>query len=110
MCVCEIKKAFITVYDWSKSKNGILDHKTSWRKKYLKQKGVIFILRDLGGQYFKWFPIDENNIVNYKKGMISSNDDYFVNGKELVITTLNSFYCFSIIEEIDLSKLPPLVT
>lgn len=110
MNISIIKKAFITVYERSTTKNGLIDHKTSWRKKYLKQKGIIYIIKDSHGRYFRWYPIDENNIVNYKKGMLSSNDDYSIEKNKLRIETLNSIYYFSIIREISLFDLPPSVS
>jgi len=96
------------IYKSSKSKC-MIDHKTTWRKKYIGLIGRIFIVKLGEHQFFQWHPINDKNELIYDKGMVSSNDEYEFVENELKITTDNSFYVFEIIKKIEEKTPPPII-
>lgn len=101
----DILRKFIVVYDKSTSKNGLVEHQLTWRKKYLSQYGVLIIYQDnLGLRRVKFHPI-EDEIVNQKKGYITSKDDYKIDKSKnsIEVFTENSSYSYTIIKELDVN-------
>lgn len=98
----KILRKFIVVYDKSTSKNNLIEHQLTWRKKYLLQLGILIIYKNSLGQRVKWHPI-KDGVVNQKRGYITSKDDYIVDesNKSIEVFTENSSYSYTIIKEID---------
>lgn len=106
----EIIESFNCIYEKSYDNEGQLHSTTNWREKYRLLRGRIWIIRKNEKQYFQWNPYQcgsEEIIVN--KGMVSSNDEFFVKGNKLVINTLNSEYFFRIINRLDNSEAPSIM-
>lgn len=98
-----ILRKFIVVYDKSTSKNGLVEHQLTWRKKYLSQYGVLIIYKNsLGQRRAKFHPIEDKR-ANQKKGYITSKDDYKIDKskKTIKVFTENSDYSYTIIKEIN---------
>ena len=95
------------IYKSSKSKENI-NHHTTWRRKYIGLVGRIFIIKFGERQFFQWHPIINKEEVIYKKGIVSSNDEYEFVGNELRITTENSRYTFELIHKIK-REAPPII-
>ena len=90
-----VTKTFRATYVNSVSRSGE-SHSESWRKKYMGELGVIYIIVSDYKQYFQWHPLVENKVL-FSKGILSSNDDYELNKNKIKITTENSIYYFQII-------------
>ena len=92
-----IREKFIVKYVNSISINNKEDHKNTFRGKYYGSIGVLFLVFDNRNkkQYFKFQIIREGKIQ--RAGLISSEDDYFIENNRLYIQTRFSQYVFELI-------------
>lgn len=93
----KIVDVYFATYVESCDKNN-KSHSTSWRKRYIGQNGIIYIIKNRNNQFFVWNPVDEKYKPITSLGIISSRDDYFIKKDHVVVTTQNSIYKFRLME------------
>lgn len=106
----KIISCFDAIYSSSYDRtNGKPHAKDNWRDNYRQMKGRLWIIRRDSRQYFQWQPFyGETSEIIINQGMVSSNDDYYIENSKIIITTENSIYHFLIVKNHEEIVLPQI--
>lgn len=103
----QIKKSYVVRFDEATTLDDIPYY--DWRReKYIGYEGVLFVVKEDEMQHIQWNML-KDEIVDFTKGLVSSNGDVTISNDTIKVKTENSYYYFSIIDkkvlEIDQIKL-----
>ena len=103
----QIKKSYVVRFDEATSLDDI-PYQDWRREKYIGNEGVLYVVSDGETQHIQWNML-KDGMVDFTKGLVSSNDDVIISDKRIMVKTENSYYYFSVIDieikEADLMKL-----
>lgn len=70
-----------------------------WRReKYIGKEGILFVVKDEESQHIQWNML-KDGLIDFTKGLVSSNDDVTIKNDRIKVKTENSYYYFSVIDK-----------
>lgn len=93
----QIKNGYVVRFDDATTLDNI-PYQDWRREKYIGNEGVLYVVRDGDNQHIQWNVL-KDGMVDFTKGLVSSNDDVIICDDRIKVKTENSYYYFSVIDK-----------